>query len=72
MKREIKDELGKEWYKCPLSRRDGVECNLTLGDLYREWGIEYEEMMYLQDINDALYEEGYMPIGDCFIINSGD
>ena len=47
---------------------EGEECSLTLGELYREWGIEYEETMYLQDLNDVLYEEGYTPIGDVIII----
>ena len=69
MKKQIKDELGDNWYNYLLSRRDGGECNLTLGDLYREWGIGYEDMMYLQDLNDALYEEGYIPIGNVIILN---
>ena len=68
MKKEIKDELGDNWYNYRLSRRDGGECNLTLGDLYREWDIGYEDMMYLQDLNDALYEKGFNPIGDVIII----
>lgn len=68
MKKEIKDELGDNWYNYRLSRIEGEECSLTLGELYREWGIEYEEMMYLQDLNDVLYEEGYTPIGDVIII----
>lgn len=68
MKKQIKEELGNNWHNYRLTRRNGENCNLTLGELYREWGIEYDEMMYLQDLNDALYEEGYTPIGDVIII----
>lgn len=70
MKKQIKSELGENWYDYKLSK-NGEECNLTLGQLYKQWGITYEEMSFVEDINDALYEEGYDLIGNPIIVYKG-